>query len=184
MKQVKLKIIAGTLKGKTLISMSEDTKETASLVRGAVFNMLFQVDGTVLDLFAGSGAYGFEAYSRGATKIYLNDHHPLALKSLKLNESKLNTGAVITSMDYLVAIRYYERHQIQFDYIFLDPPYALTINPILNAVTPLIKTEGKIIIEIESSNPCPVVDGLTLIKDRVHGIKRIGIYEKTTQGMV
>ncbi len=178
MKQVKLKIIAGSLKGKTLISLSDDTKETASLVRGAVFNMLFQMDGNVLDLFAGSGAYGFEAYSRGATKIYLNDHHPLALKSLKTNEANLKTGAIITAFDYMDAIRYYERHQIKFDYIFLDPPYALDIKPILNGVAPLLNKEGKIIIEIESSNPCPVIEGITLSKDRVHGIKRIGIYEK------
>jgi 16S rRNA (guanine966-N2)-methyltransferase len=178
MKQVKLKIIAGTLKGKTLISMSEDTKETASLVRGAVFNMLFQIDGIILDLFAGSGAYGFEAYSRGATEIYLNDHHPLALKSLKTNEANLKTGAVITAFDYKDAIHYYERHQIQFDYIFLDPPYALNIEPILQSIVPLLNNEGKIIIEIESSSPCPLIEGINLIKDRVHGIKRIGIYQK------
>jgi 16S rRNA (guanine966-N2)-methyltransferase len=178
MKQVKLKIIAGKLKGKTLISLSEDTKETASLVRGAVFNMLFQVDGTILDLFAGSGAYGFEAYSRGATQIYLNDHHPLALKSLKMNEANLNTGAIITALDYMEAIKYYTKNQIQFDYIFLDPPYALDIKPILKSVSPLLKQEGKIIIEIDSSNPSPEMEGLTLSKDRVHGIKRIGIYEK------
>lgn len=178
MKQVKLKIIAGTLKGKTLISLSEDTKETASLVRGAVFNMLFQIDGTVLDLFAGSGAYGFEAYSRGATKIYLNDHHPLAYKSLKMNEANLSTGATITALDYKEALHFYERQQIEFDYIFLDPPYAIDIEPILKGVLSLLSKEGKIIIEIESSNPCPVVSGITLNKDRVHGIKRIGIYQK------
>lgn len=178
MKQVKLKIIAGRLKGKTLISLSDDTKETASIVRGAVFNMLFEVSGSVLDLFAGSGAYGFEAYSRGAEKLYLNDLHPLAIKSLKINEESLKTGALITSWDYPKAIGYYKNNQIYMDYIFLDPPYTYDIQPILEAVVDLIKPTGKIIIEIEKSHACPTVDGIHLIKDRVHGIKRIGIYQK------
>lgn len=178
MKQVKLKIIAGSLKGKTLISLSEDTKETAMVVKGAVFNMLFQMDGVVLDLFAGSGAYGFEAYSRGASKIYLNDQHPLSIKSLKTNESNLQTGAIITQFDYQEAIKYYLRNHILFDYIFLDPPYALDIGPIIEQVSPLLNQAGKIIIEIEKSNDCPQISGLDCIKDRVHGIKRIGIYQK------
>lgn len=178
MKQVKLKIIAGSLKGKTLISLSDDTRETAAIVRGAVFNMLFLVEGTVLDLFAGSGAYGFEAYSRGASQLYLNDVHPFAMKSLKMNEQSLQTGAIITQLNYMDAIKYYQKNQINFDYIFLDPPYALDIEPILNQVMPVLKMGGKIIIEIEKNHACPTIDGLDLIKDRVHGIKRIGIYEK------
>lgn len=178
MKQVKLKIIAGSLKGKTLVSLSEDTKETAMVVKGAVFNMLFQMNGTVLDLFAGSGAYGFEAFSRGASKIYLNDQHALAIKSLKTNEANLNTGATITQMDYIDAINFYLRNKITFDYIFLDPPYAISIAPIMEAVSRLLNDDGKIIIEIEKVNDCPEISGLNCIKDRVHGIKRIGIYQK------
>jgi 16S rRNA (guanine(966)-N(2))-methyltransferase RsmD len=178
MKQVKLKIIAGRLKGKTLISLSEDTKETASLIRGAVFNMLFEVSGSVLDLFAGSGAYGFEAYSRGAEQLYLNDSHPLAIQSIKINEESLKTGAKITAWDYKKAILYYQTNHIQMDYIFLDPPYAFDIKPIVEAVLDLLKPSGKVVIEIEKSHDCPIIEGLSLTKDRVHGIKRIGIYQK------
>lgn len=177
MKQVKLKIIAGRLKGKTLVSLSEDTRESASVVKGAVFNMLFQIEGVVLDLFAGSGAYGFEAYSRGATKVYLNDHHPKAVSSLKLNEASLKTGATITSYEYTKAIAYYQKLGIQFDIIFLDPPYALSIEPVLQVVQGLLTPQGRIVIEIEKSAACPMLLGLNCIKDRVHGIKRIGIYE-------
>lgn len=178
MKQVKLKIIAGSLKGKTLVSYSEETRESASMVKGAVFNMLYHIEGSVLDLFAGSGAYGFEAISRGATKLYLNDHHPLAIKSLKTNESTLNTGAIITSYDYKDAIKYYQKNQIQFDFIFLDPPYAMEIKPIIETVVSVLQSNGKIIVEVEKSQNLPEIEGLNLSKDRTHGIKRIGIYEK------
>ncbi|MCU0104888.1 RsmD family RNA methyltransferase [Acholeplasma vituli] len=178
MKQVKLKLIAGKYKGKTLVSYSEDTRESAQIVKGAVFNMLFEVNGRVLDLFAGSGAYGFEALSRGASAIYLNDQHPHAIKSLKANNQALEANAVITAFEYKDAIRYYERQSIRFDYIFLDPPYAFEIMPIIEAVIPILNENGKIIIEIEKKNSCPELADLTLLKDRVHGIKRIGIYQK------
>lgn len=178
MKQIKLKLITGKFKGKTLVSYSEDTRESAQMVKIAVFNMLFEIEGTVLDLFAGSGAYGFEAASRGASTVYLNDAHPLALKSLKVNNDTTGAQAIITNYDYLEAISYYKKKQIAFDLIFLDPPYAYEIRPIIDAVMPLLKNEGKIIVEIEKKNPCPEISGLTLLKDRVHGIKRIGIYKK------
>jgi len=68
-----MKIIAGKYKNKKLISFSKNTKPTASMVLEAVFNMLYTIDGIVLDLFAGSGQYGFEALSRGASFVYFND---------------------------------------------------------------------------------------------------------------
>ena len=62
--------------------------------------MLYQITGTGLDLFAGSGAYGFEALSRGLDLVYLNDMDKVAYQGLNANKTLLNANAIITKMDY------------------------------------------------------------------------------------
>lgn len=176
MKKVPLKIIAGKYKQKTIYSTSDETRETAHLVRGAVFNMLYQITGTGLDLFAGSGAYGFEALSRGLDLVYLNDMDKVAYQGLNANKTLLNANAIITNMDYQKAIEYYQKSGIQFDYIFLDPPYHMSISPIITMVRPLLKADGTLICEIEKKSVYET--DLTVIKERAHGIKKIILMKK------
>lgn len=176
MKKIPLRIISGRLKNQTFYSYSESTRETASIIRGAVFNMLFQISGVGLDLFAGSGAYGFEAYSRGLSKVYLNDMNQTAYKGLLENQKKLKTSAIITNFDYTKAIAFYLSQNIKFDYIFLDPPYDMLISPIIDSVKPLLSNKGKLICEVEKNQE--IVCDLELLKTRIHGIKKINIYEK------
>ena len=88
-----MRIVAGKLRHR-IIEMTnlETTRETQDKVRGAIFNMIgpYFDGGICLDLFAGSGALGIEAYSRGMSQVYLNDLNKNALAICKKNCASLN----------------------------------------------------------------------------------------------
>ncbi|MDY0209950.1 MAG: RsmD family RNA methyltransferase [Acholeplasma sp.] len=179
MKHITLRIIAGIYKNKSIVSYSEKTRETSNMVRGAVFNMLYTVSGEGLDLFAGSGAYGFEGLSRGLNSVVLNDSNQLAYQSLLKNKTCLNANATIYNLDYKTLVSKLITDRKSFDYIFLDPPYELDINPIILAVEPILKSNGFVIAEIDKKNSVSrLADSLVIEKERMHGIKKIIIIRK------
>jgi 16S rRNA (guanine966-N2)-methyltransferase len=122
-----IRIIAGEFRGRRLKTPATDTvRPTADRVREAWFSILQRSLGgaRVLDLFAGSGALGLEALSRGAMSAEFVELHRLALASLKANIQTLKVGerAAIHRGD---ALAFAERlHPGQFDVAFADPPYA------------------------------------------------------------
>lgn len=122
-----IRIIAGEFKGRRLKTPAGDTvRPTADRVREAWFSILQRSlrGARVLDLFAGSGALGFEALSRGALSADFVELHRFALASLKVNVKALQVDdrAAIHKAD---AVRFAERLRPgQFDVVFADPPYA------------------------------------------------------------
>jgi len=122
-----VRIIAGEFKGRRLRTPAGDAvRPTADRVREAWFSILQRsIRGArVLDLFAGSGALGFEALSRGAASADFVELHRLALATLKANIKtlKVDDRAAIHRAD---ALRFAERlHPDQYDVAFADPPYA------------------------------------------------------------
>ena len=122
-----MRVIAGRKKGLKLETPAgiETTRPTADRVKEAVFGSIQQqISGsTVLDLFAGSGALGIEAISRGARKgVFVEKNkEPLACLKKNLERAGFLDEAVVYALDYQVALgRINER---KFDFIFLDPPY-------------------------------------------------------------
>ena len=179
--QDNMRITAGKLRHR-LIDMTnlETTRETQDKVRMAIFNMLGQYfeGGVCLDLFAGSGAMGIEAYSRGMEKIYLNDLNKDALNICKKNCKSLGINDVVfTNLDY----KDFESNcNDKFDLIILDPPYKMNnIEDILSSIVNLLKKGGKIVFEMakESNYPNEYLD-LVAIKDKSYGIKKVIIYKK------
>lgn len=124
-----MRIIAGTAKGRTLKTLKGlETRPTLERVREAVFNTLKEkVSGAkMLDLFAGSGAMGIEALSRGATYCYFNDQNKKACQIIKENLQKCNfmERSKVFAMDGLKLLVYLQKKDlIKFDMIYLDPPY-------------------------------------------------------------
>jgi 16S rRNA (guanine(966)-N(2))-methyltransferase RsmD len=123
-----VRIIAGEKRG-TIIQAPKGlhTRPTLDRVRESLFGIL-QLDvpdAVVLDLFAGSGALGFEALSRGAKKAVLNDAARQAHAVVEANAKKLGFGdrAVLFCLDYTAAIRRAAAAGMRFDIVFLDPPY-------------------------------------------------------------
>lgn len=128
-----LRIVSGRFKGRVLHSpKSSKTRPTKEALREAVFNICQgSIEGaTVLDLFAGSGAIGFEALSRGASHVTFVEKDQLALSSIRKNIELLDLEGQTTlfSQDALQAIKQLN----SFDLIYLDPPYEMRVEPILN----------------------------------------------------
>lgn len=109
---------------------AEITRPTKDMAKEGLFNSLGFIKGkSFLDLFSGSGAIGIEAYSRGASPVYLNDANNEPFKVIKENLENLKiTDVELTKLDYLKAIELYSNKNIKFDYIFLDPPYKLVVD--------------------------------------------------------
>lgn len=122
-----MRIIAGQRRGLQLASLpGRQTRPTSDRVREAIFSSLMYhlPDARVLDLFAGTGALGLEALSRGAEEAVFCEKHPQTLAVLQKNIMLVNLpGARLMRGDALDMMRQ-DRIQALFDIIFLDPPYA------------------------------------------------------------
>jgi 16S rRNA (guanine(966)-N(2))-methyltransferase RsmD len=127
-----MRIVAGSAKGRVLAAPKSDDviRPTSDRARETIFNVLGQrCDGlTVLDLFAGTGALGLEAVSRGAIKAVLVDRDKEALSLCRLNTDafKFTDQVEIVSGNALEAIAALGRKGRVFELVFSDPPYALT----------------------------------------------------------
>jgi 16S rRNA (guanine(966)-N(2))-methyltransferase RsmD len=118
-----VRIIAGTHRGSRISAPKGlDTRPTGDRVREAAFNLIGPVDGArVLDLFAGSGAMGLEALSRGAESVTFVESDRGACRTIAENLERLRlTGARITCGDALWALRGDAR---TYDLVLVDPPY-------------------------------------------------------------
>jgi 16S rRNA (guanine(966)-N(2))-methyltransferase RsmD len=128
-----MRIITGTARGVKLETLEgEATRPTAERVKEALFSMIqFDLDeAEVLDLFAGSGQLGLEALSRGAERAVFTDMSSDATAIVKANAQKtrLFDKCRILTMDYKDYIRA-AAGKNKFDFIFIDPPYALKLVP-------------------------------------------------------
>ena len=119
-----MRVVAGKYRGKILKEFDlESTRPTTDRVKESIFNLIqFDVqDSVVLDLFAGTGALGVEAISRGAKKVYFVDHNEKAIKIIKSNTNNLDGDFEIVKSDYLTFLK---ASKIKWDIVLLDPPYA------------------------------------------------------------
>jgi len=176
-----MRIVAGNLRHRQILMTNlETTRETQDKVRQAIYNMIgpYFDKGKCLDLFAGSGAMAFEAYSRGMEYIELNDLNKEAINICKLNAKNLGiTDVKFYNLDYL---DYIKQCKNKFDLIILDPPYKMdNIDFIMESIYPLVNDEGTVVFEmgINSKFNDKYYD-LELIKNKEYGIKRVVVYRR------
>lgn len=149
-----MRVISGVARGTKIDSIeSISTRPTLDRVKESLFNILQnKIKGkVVLDLFAGSGALGIEALSRGAEKAYFCDNNVAAIKILNqnLNKTKLISKSIVINKDYKIALKDIKE---VVDIVFLDPPYKLdfAVNAIVKMMEfDLINNETLIIIETD-----------------------------------
>jgi 16S rRNA (guanine(966)-N(2))-methyltransferase RsmD len=120
-----MRVIAGEFKGRRLASpRGANLRATTDKVREALFNILsFKIEGaSFLDVYAGSGSVGIEAISRGASRVVFieNDKNNIALLKKNLSLLPDHARAEVVCGD---ALNYLKKNEIDFDIIFLDPPY-------------------------------------------------------------
>jgi len=119
-----MRITTGKYKGRNIF-MPKGIRPTQDKVRKAIFDILGDIEGlSFLELFAGSGAVGIEAASRGAQEVVFVENNPNVLKMLTSNTSYiLHTKYCILSQNVESELRRLNQEKKQFDIIFLDPPY-------------------------------------------------------------
>ncbi len=179
-----MRVIAGEARGRKLLSLDGlHTRPTTDRVKESMFNMISPriFSARVLDVFAGSGALGIEALSRGASScVFLeNDADALSVIRENLNTVKLSEKAEVHLVD---ACRFLAQIEMKFDIIFLDPPYdAQLYFPSLSAILQgdILEKDGIIISERRADKELPQVQGLSIVKDRRYGKTAITIYERT-----
>ena len=155
-------------------------------VREAIFSSLGgHCEGLkVLDLFAGSGALGLEAWSRGAASVLIVEQHPLVFKNLQRNIAELECeGLGRTKCVKANAIQWLGRAGERFDLIFADPPYDLpdameqTLEGI--AAHSVLTEGGRLVYEMRSRGEPTIPEAWSVLKDKRYGKTRILILEKT-----
>ena len=122
-----MRIISGSAGGIPIKVPKTETRPTTDRARQAVFSMLGDIvsGARVLDLFAGSGALGLEALSRGAASALFVDVHPAVCKVIHENLAKSRlAGAEVRQGDASRVLQSLARNGAQFDLVFADPPYA------------------------------------------------------------
>jgi len=146
----RLRIIGGEWRRRVLsFPSTEGLRPTPDRVRETLFNWLGQdLSGLrCLDLFAGSGALGFEALSRGAREVDMVERSPAVYAALQRSAAALNAGARLRLIrdDGLKFLRAAQGH---YDVVFLDPPYdSPLLAPALAALPPLLSAEARVYVE-------------------------------------
>jgi 16S rRNA (guanine966-N2)-methyltransferase len=155
------------------------TRPTSDRVREALFSILGdRVAGArVLDLFAGSGALGIEALSRGAATATFVDSAPAAIRVVKANLAALGAEADVQRADARRFLGGASAAARQYDLVFLDPPYRLaaSLGDALSAALPAVLAPGAAVVA-ESDRRTPLGLALAILDERRYGDTLIRIY--------
>lgn len=169
-----IRITSGKLRGRTIKSpKSALTHPMGSREKLALFNMIsdYLEGAVVLDAFAGSGALGIEAISRGAKSATFIEKNPKIANLIRDNLASLGlTGTVFTK-----DVASFESSQ-KFDLIIADPPYDHFDIKKNQSLTKHLKNDGVLVLSHPATTP--VIDGLELIKTRKYSRANVSIYQK------
>jgi len=176
-----IRVIAGSLKRRVLKTPSGlATRPTAARVREALFSILGNLDAlSVLDLYAGSGALGIEALSRGAAHVTFVEHDRNASACIRENIELLNIGeqsSLLTQRVERIAVLLCSR-SLRFDLVLCDPPWSLVgeaatcIPTFAQALAP----DARVVIEHPSRSSLSI-DGFTRTDQRAWGDTGISIF--------
>lgn len=176
----KLRVIGGTLRGRP-IAVPPRTRPTLALVRRGVFDHLGKrvVGARVLDLFAGTGAMGIEALSRGASRVWFVERAPSALKILRKNLGSLDLldHARVIPMDALDLLN--GPPPDPFDLVFVDPPYGYrSWERLFRLLAPWMAPEGLVVSEFSARDNVPFPEGWETIWERVYGETQVRIHRR------
>ena len=175
-----MRVIAGTYGGRRLQAPPGDaTRPTSDRVREALFSILGdRVGGArVLDLYAGSGALGLEALSRGADTVTFVDDAAPAIRAVRANLEQLGAAADVVRADALRWLRGAPSAGRQYDLVFLDPPYRRSGElgaPLSAALAPVL-AEGALVVA-EADRRAPLELTFPLTDERRYGDTLIRIH--------
>jgi 16S rRNA (guanine966-N2)-methyltransferase len=175
-----MRIIAGSKRGHTINAPKGlDTRPTSDRVRENVFNILGPIDGaSVLDLYAGSGALGLEALSRGADRAVFVELDGDAVRAIEGNLDKLKLKGTVLRRDAVTALTQEAGAGRKYDLVLVDPPYDMysDLEPQLARYLPAVLAENGVLV-VETG--ARVEPDLPLPKrlSRKYGQARVTVYE-------
>jgi len=182
-----LRIIAGGAHGRRLRVPSGRTRPTSSLVRGALFNMLehrgWLADSYILDLYAGSGALGIEALSRGARGVVFVEASSGVLRTLRENlaASGFAGRAEVLATKAERALRTLERRGTRVDGVIADPPYGLgCVQRLVDqlAASDVLASDGWVAVEHAADEAPEARPGLAVTASRRHGGTALTLFHR------
>jgi 16S rRNA (guanine966-N2)-methyltransferase len=175
-----VRIIAGTHRGRRIAApKGAHTRPTGDRVREALFNLVGPVDGaSVLDLYAGSGALGLEALSRGARRCLFVETDGAACRAIRANLETLGlTGGLVAQRDALAVLREERAARRSYALVLLDPPYERwpALQPRLAELLPAVVGEGGIVVVETDAHVEPTLP-LDLVTTRRYGSARLTLF--------
>ena len=184
-----MRIISGKFKGCKLdIPIDKETRPLKDLTKESIFNVLMHskicfkelTNSNVLDCFSGTGSFGLECISRGSKKtIFLENYGP-ALKVLYKNIRKLKVEQLSKVYSGKIESFFSNTKDINFDVIFLDPPYKFSkISEIFNNLhfKKLLEKNGVIIIHRHKNSYDLIPKIFKKVEEKIYGISKIGFYK-------
>ena len=179
-----VRVISGSARGLKLNTPGDDrVRPTTDRVKESMFNIVqdWVYDSQVLDLFAGSGALGIEALSRGASQAVFCDNSLDSIKIIKSNIEKARVAdrSQIVSGDFKRCLRDMGAKNQSFDMIFVDPPYYKGLfEEVLDTIRAckILKKDGIVIVEHDAKRLIGQVEGLEVYKEKKYGITMLTFY--------
>jgi 16S rRNA (guanine966-N2)-methyltransferase len=171
-----MRIIAGSHRGRRISApKGRATRPTSDRVRENAFNLIGPVDDADgIDLFAGSGALGLEALSRGAARMTFVESDRDACRTINANLDSLDLHGTVLCQDVPRALAQ-ERHD--YDLVLCDPPYDYDLGRIARALPKLVRPDGVLVLESSSRAEAPELEGLSIRTTRKYGSARLTLYE-------
>ncbi len=175
-----MRIIAGSHRGRTIQAPPGlDTRPTSDRVRENVFNIVGPLDGaSVLDLYAGSGAMGLEALSRGAARAVFVEKDGTAAKAIERNLDALRLAGTVLRQDAVTALATEAGSARKYDLVLVDPPYDMypDLQPQLARYLPAVLTEDGVLVLETTARVTPDLP-LAQRTSRKYGNSRITVYD-------
>lgn len=186
-----MRIVAGTYRGRRLAApRGRDVRPTADRVREALFSILGRVDGlVVLDLFAGTGAMGLEALSRGASSTTFVEIDRQAYEVVQRNIDATVTGDApsmkLIKGDATRVVRSLALAERRFDLVFFDPPYEQTaelVEATRDSLPTVCAPEARVVLEVATRHRAVIADaaagwGATVALERTYGETVVAVLE-------
>jgi 16S rRNA (guanine(966)-N(2))-methyltransferase RsmD len=181
-----VRIIAGALKGRRLKTPTWDgLRPTSDKLRETLFNIVSVriVGARVLDGFAGTGAIGIEALSRGASHVTFVEQHARAISLIRENLAACNReeGYTIEHGDFVQVLARL-RPDPAFDLILLDPPYDRPVRDALDASARLLQPAGLVVLERATRQEPDTPPSLERVRDVKSGDSTLTFFQRANRG--
>lgn len=179
-----MKIIAGQWRGRPIAQpKTRSVRPLSEKVRAAAFDVLGPVVGlTVLDAYAGSGAAGFEALSRGARLVEAIEANRAVARTIQANVKTLEAdwGYVLYQMtvETWLASPRQQPAEGRYDIIMADPPYTQLDEDVLQRLSAFLVSGGRMVVSHSSKHGAPMIESVQLTATKVYGDSALSFYRR------